>query len=203
MKTKIPFLWLAVAAVSVLSTTGAHAFGPYFNPYDGTAVVQTGKKKGTLLAVGNAATTDGSDASVQISGQGPKGINVKVTLDLASDGKGSLVVDAKVPADPSLFKGKKAPRGKKVHVKIKAKGNYEVVDENTVNFVFSGNAGKGGGTNVSGTFSVDALGNMTLQLSSGFKQKVNGLGRRIAVSFAGVSSTTPEPEPEPEPEPMP
>jgi hypothetical protein len=78
-------------------------------------------------------------------------------------------------------------------VKIKAHGTWTVVDANTVAFNFSGNSGRGGGTNITGTFATDAVGNMTLTFNSGFKQKVSGLGRRIGFSFTGASSTTPPP----------
>jgi hypothetical protein len=110
---------------------------------------------------------------------------------LDSKGRGTLTLSAAVLADPKQAnKGEKIPVGKKVVVRIKAKGTYTVAGD-TASFVFSGNAGKDGGTNLTGTFTTDAVGNLSLEFSSGFKQKVSGLGRRIQFSFAGVSSTTP------------
>lgn len=192
MKTRSLPLGLLVAVVSGLAIASAQAFGPYFNPYDGTATVTTGKKTGTLVAAANATTTDGTDSHLLISGKGPKGIQVSADLTLLANGQGSLTLNAKVQADPrKVLKNENLPAGKKVNVRIKVKGTYTVVDPTTVNFVFSGNSGKNGGTNVTGTFTTDLLGNMTFSVNSGFKQKVSGLGRRLAFSFTGVSSTTP------------
>jgi hypothetical protein len=178
--------------------TSAQAFGPYFNPYDGTATVTTGKKKGALVAAANATTADGTQASVTVSGKGPKGIQVTGKFEFLDKGKGSLTLTAKVLADPAqIKKGDKLKPGKPVVVNIKAKGTYTVVDATTVKFTFSGNSGKGGGTNVTGTFSTDVAGNMSLSLNSGFKQKVSGVGRRIGFVFDGASATTPTPTPMP------
>lgn len=192
MKTRRASLSLALAVLSGVAMASAQAFGPYYNPYDGSATVTTGKKTGSLVATANASTTDGTDATVVVSGKGPRGIQVNAQLDLLTNGQGSLTLSAKVLADPKMIiKGDNLPAGKKVVVKIKVKGTYTVVDPTTVSFTFSGNSGKGGGTNVTGTFTTDALGNMTLTANSGFKQKVSGLGRRIGFSFTGASSTTP------------
>jgi len=192
MKTLTFPRMLAVVAVSLAALATASAFGPYYSPYDGTTTVQTGKKKGVLTSVGTATTTDGTDASVVVAGTGAKGIRVNAVLTLKTDGTGSLTLDAKVLADPKKTVGHaQIPNGKKVVVKIKAKGSYTVVDANTTTFVFSGNSGKGGGTNITGTLTSDAVGNLSLTFQSGFKQFVPGLGRRIQFSFAGVSSTVP------------
>jgi hypothetical protein len=193
MKTRIlPLSWLPAVLAMLAAVTTAHAFGPYDNPYDGTVIVQTGKKQGALAASANATTSDGSDATVVLAGEGPKGVKVNVTLELKSNGTGTLSLNAKVLADKSQMLGnEKFSRGKKVNVRIKARGTYTVVDDTTVALDFSGNSGKGGGANITGTFTTDTAGNMTLTLKSGFKQKVSGLGRRISLSFTGVSSTAP------------
>jgi hypothetical protein len=192
MKISFLPLGLLVAVVSGLGVASAQAFGPYYNPYDGTATVTAGKKAGSLVAAATASTTDGTDSHVLISGKGPKGIQVSVDLTLNANGQGTLTLNAKVQADPrKVLKNESLPAGKKVNVRIKAKGTYTVVDPTTVNFVFSGNSGKNGGTNVTGTFTTDALGNMSFTANSGFKQKVSGLGRGLAFSFTGVSSTIP------------
>jgi hypothetical protein len=191
MKTKsLPrrFLFLVLSGLAIAS---AQAFGPYFNPYDGSATVTTGKKTGSLVATANATTSDGSDARVLISGQGARGIQVSVDLTLLANGKGSLDLRAKVLADPrKALKNENLPAGKKVVVRLKARGTYTVVDASTIVFTFSGNSGKNG-NNITGTFTTDAVGNMTFTANSGFKQKVSGLGRRLAFSFTGASSTTP------------
>lgn len=185
---------LAAAIVSLAAMASASAFGPYFSPYDGAATVQTGKKKGTLAASATATTSDGTDSSVTITGTGSRGIRVSVLLSLDSKGKGTLTLRAKVLADPSKTVGNKhIANGKKVVVNLKAKGTYTVVDENTTTFVFSGNSGRNGGTNVTGTLTSDASGNLSLSVNSGFKKFVPGLGRRIQFSFTGVSSTVPAP----------
>jgi hypothetical protein len=72
-------------------------------------------------------------------------------------------------------------------VNLKAKGTYTVVDANTATFVFSGNSGKNGGTNVTGTLTSDSTGNLTLSFRSGFKKFVPGLGRRLQFSFTGAA----------------
>jgi hypothetical protein len=188
MKTKV--LPLAIALLGF--GTSAFAFGPYFNPYDGTATVKTGKKSGVLDSTALASTTDGTDAKVTVTGEGSRGVRVSAILDLDSKGKGTLTLVAKVLADPKLAnKGTHIPSGKKVVVRFKAKGTY-TVEGDTATFVFSGNAGKGG-NNVTGTFTTDALGNLSLQFSSGFKQKISGVGRRLQFSFEGTSSTVPMP----------
>lgn len=194
MKTRVlPFTWMAVI-LSMLVVATASGFGPFYNPYDGALVVKTGKKQGTLSATANAVTDDGSNASVVMTGSGARGQRVKLTLALNANGTGTLTVSAKVLADKSKLTGNdKFSVGKKVVVKVKVRGRWSAIDANTAAFNFSGNSGRGGGTNVTGTFAVDEVGNMTLTFNSGFKQKVSGLGRRIGFSFTGASSTTPPP----------
>jgi len=185
MKTKILPI---ITALFIGACASALAFGPYTNPYDGTATIKTGKKTGQLAASATAGTTDGSDASVIVAGQGSRGISVNAVLKLESNGKASLTLTAKVLADRKLLKkGEDMPRGQKVVVRLKAKGDY-TVNGDTATFVVSGNAGKGGGTNVTGTFTTDLLGNMSLQFSSGFKQKLSGVGKKLQFSFAGMAA---------------
>jgi hypothetical protein len=99
-------------ALTALAT--ASAFGPYDNPYDGTATVQAGKKTGVLDATGTVTTTDGTDAAVVVSGTGSKGIRVNAVLMLKSDGTGTLSLDARCsPVLQNLSASMKFPTEKK------------------------------------------------------------------------------------------
>lgn len=188
MRTRIfPLLALA-SAFALTGMTEARAFGPYTNPYNGVAVVKTGKKQGSITAVANATTTDGTNANVALAGTGPKGTSVNVQLSFDSNGKSSLTLMAKVLANPSkMINGQPIPVGKKVVVRLKATGTYTVVDSATTTFVLSGNHGRNGGSNLTGTLIADTSGNLSLTFQSGFKQFVPGLGRRIQVSFTGTT----------------
>jgi hypothetical protein len=189
MRTRIfPLLTLA-SVFALTSMMEVRAFGPYTNPYNGVAVVKTGKKQGSLSAVANATTTDGTNATVSLAGDGPKDTSVSVQLTFDSNGKSSLTLMAKVLADPSkTVNGLPIPVGKKVVVKLKATGTYTVVDSTTTTFVLSGNKGHNGGSNLTGTLVADTSGNLSLTFQSGFKQFVPGLGRRIQLSFTGTTS---------------
>lgn len=188
MRTRIfPLLALA-SAFALTGMTEVRAFGPYTNPYNGVAIVKTGKKQGSIPAVANASTTDGTNANVALAGTGPRGTSLNVQLTFDSNGKSSLTLMAKVLADPSkTINGQSVPVGKKVVVRLKATGSYTVVDSTTTTFTLSGNRGRNGGTNLTGTLVADTLGNLSLTFQSGFKQFVPGLGRRIQVSFTGTT----------------
>lgn len=185
---------LSVVAALVFVGTSQAGFDSYNNEYAGVLTVATGKKSGNLSGGALVSpSVSGDAATFDFTATGPKGISADVQVTLNADGSASLVVDCKVLADPRLLpnrqgneRGKSGARGKKVRVKYTATGTYVLAaDGFTASLNVSNNRGKNG-NNVTGFISKDAADNLTVTLNSGFKQKLDGLGRRLGITYLGA-----------------
>ena len=182
---------LALLTAVALALPAQASFDPLAPIFDGTATVKSGKKSGSLATSATADTSDGSDLTLVIAGSGPRGTKADITLTLASNGKATLRFVAKVPADPKQLRKKVS--GKKVVVRTNAKGTWVANADGAYSVTLAGNSGKSG-TQIKGTLSlvttVDPMAEdtqtLSLTLNSGFKQKVDGVGRKLSFSFTGT-----------------
>lgn len=182
-----------MAALVFVGTSQA-GFESYNREYAGTLTVATGKKSGSLSGGALVSPSGlGDSATFDFTTIGAKGITADVRVTLNADGSASLAVDCKVLADPRLLpkregngRGNSGAKGKKVRVKYTATGTYVLAaDGFTASLNVSNNRGKGG-NQVTGLISKDGGDNLTMTLNSGFKQKIDGLGRRMVITFGGA-----------------
>lgn len=186
--------FLSAMAALVFVGTSQAGFDSYNLEYAGTLTVAAGKKSGNLSGDAFVApSVSGDAATFEFSALGAKGISAEVQVKLNADGSASLDVDCKVLADPRFLskreenaRGNRGARGKKVRVKYTATGTYVLAPDGfTTSLNVSNNRGKNG-TNVTGLISKDAESNLTVTLNSGFKQKLDGLGRRLVITYLGA-----------------
>ena len=184
----------SVLVALVFVGTGQAGFDSYDLEYSGALKVSSGKKSGSLSGDAFVSpSVSGDAATFEFSALGAKGISADVRVILNPDGSASLTVDCKVLADPRLLpkkdgnpRGNSGAKGKKIRVRYTAKGTYELAEDGfTVSLNVSNNRGKQG-NNVTGFISKDEGENLTVTLNSGFKQKVDGLGRRLVITYLGA-----------------